>query len=91
MEQIRCPADVAGCGASLTDADLSDVVSQSELEMASARVREVEEQNQRLIEDSTLFEIYHIVIDIVILYIYILYIVYLIYRLDVHIYIYIIY
>ena len=53
LQHLGCPAELAGCKEELTTEDLIDVVTEEELQEAERGVREVEEQNQRLIEDSS--------------------------------------
>eukprot|EP00434_Breviolum_minutum_P021752 symbB.v1.2.019200.t1/scaffold1512.1/size114451/11 len=51
LTDIRCPAEVAGCGSVLLEGDLRDVITPHDLQLAERTVRELDERNQLLIED----------------------------------------
>ncbi|CAK9068266.1 unnamed protein product [Durusdinium trenchii] len=51
ITDIRCPAEVAGCASVLLESDLRGVITREDLQLAEQTVREVDERNQRLIEE----------------------------------------
>lgn len=51
LTHIRCPAEVAGCTEDLGEADLRGVVGAEDLATAEKSIRDVDDQNRRLIDE----------------------------------------
>ncbi|CAL1133800.1 unnamed protein product [Cladocopium goreaui] len=51
LTDIRCPAELAGCASMLLEGDLRDVITPQDLQLAERTVQELDERNQRLIEE----------------------------------------
>lgn len=51
LSDIRCPAEVAGCDAVLTDVDLRGVVSAEDLQAAERNIKDMDEKNRTLVDE----------------------------------------
>eukprot|EP00439_Symbiodinium_sp_Y106_P027094 s728_g3.t1 len=51
LTDIRCPAELSGCSAFLSESDLRGVISPEDLAEAQRRIKDVDDRNARLIEE----------------------------------------